>query len=82
LTEPTNSRMLPRQALLKSNLVRGEEPCADRPVSDPEFRGDLSKAVALCLQLQNPFMVNPTLWATQLLAILSRITKPGGDALP
>src|ERR1700674_6090359 len=68
--------LLPRQGflvLLRSHLVRGEEPCPDRSVSDPQVRGYLTQALALSFRFQNPFKVYPALLAAQLLAIRSRI---------
>ena len=70
------------RVLLRLDLVRGEEPGADRPVADPELCCDLSKAVALRLQLQNLFAVHRTSRATEFLAVLSRILNPGTDPFP
>ena len=68
-----------RKAILggRLNLVRGEKPRADRSVADPEARGDLSQALTLSLQLENPLAINRAPRATELLAICPRISKPG-----
>jgi hypothetical protein len=62
--------------------VRGEETCAYRPITDPKDCGDLSAALALLLQLQNPFANHLTFGTAQLLAIRSRIPNPGTHPLP
>jgi hypothetical protein len=68
--------------LLRFHLVRGEEPCPDRPVTDPKSCGDLSQAVTFRLQLQNSLAVHGSLWPTEILPIRSRIPNPCTHSLP
>jgi hypothetical protein len=62
--------------------MRGQEPCADSPIANPQLFSDLSQAESVGLQLQNPVPVHDPHWATELLAILSRIPNPGTHPLP
>ena len=59
-----------------------QEPGADRPVTDPKGCGNLTQAVAQCLQLDNPFAIYRTLRATEHLAIRSRLSNPGTHPFP
>jgi len=62
--------------------MRGQEPCADSPIANPQLFSDLSQAESVRLQLQNPASVHDPHWATELFAILSRIANPGAYPLP
>jgi hypothetical protein len=67
--------------LLRSHLVRGEEPDTNRPIPDPKLCRDLPQAVALCLQLQNSISVHCTLRPTKHLPIGTCIPYPRTYAL-
>jgi hypothetical protein len=62
--------------------MRGQEPCADSPIANPQLFSDLSQAESVRLQLQNPASVHGPHWATQLLAIRSRIANPRAHPFP
>jgi hypothetical protein len=59
--------------------VRGEKPVAHCPITDSELCRDLSQAVTLRLQLENPLPVHSTFRTTERLAISLCIANSGAD---
>src|ERR1700722_3168442 len=68
--------------LLRLQLVRGEEPCADGPVADSAICGNLLEAMALLPQLHNLCAFHQRFRAAKLLPVCPRIPNSGTDALP
>ena len=68
--------------LQRLRLVRGEEPGADRPISNPEICGDLLEALTLLPQMQNTLAIYQTFRAAQLLTVRPRVPNPSTNPFP